>query len=317
MRALVTGACGFVGGYLCRHLLECGDGVLGTIIPSSALPAGFPTRTFSFETVELDIGDVEACAKVIGHYKPDVIFHLAGLAFVPECEADFGRTLLINVAGTDNIFRVASMLEGRPVVVLISSAEVYGKILPSELPVREDSELRPLSNYSLSKQMAEMVALRYEKGGRVRTVIMRPFNHIGPGQNHRFVSSSFALQLAKIEKKLTPPLLTVGNLDVLRDFSDVRDIVRAYRLGALKGSGTYNLGSGCCHSVQELLDSLIYISGLEVSIHKDPKLMRPSDNPKVYGSIDKASRELGWQPEIPFNQTLKDIYEYWRKNTGN
>ena len=159
--------------------------------------------------------------------------------------------------------------------------------------------------------MSEIIGGRYVQGGYVRSVIMRPFNHIGPGQNDRFVASSFAKQLAAISKGKAAPVIKVGNLDAKRDFSDVRDIVRAYRLGALRGDGIYNLGAGKSVRVHDVLDLLIEVSGAKVTIENDPARMRPAEVPEFYGIYAKAKRDFGWEPTIPLRDSLRDLYRYW------
>lgn len=305
MKALVTGACGFVGRYLIRHLIDNGDVVLG-----GHLVDNFP-RIHDALYQKLDVRNFEECSRVIGSFHPDVIYHLAGISFVPEAEKNFDDTMASNVTGVHNVCRIPHLLERRTKIVLVSSAEVYGKIKPEELPLTESQPLRPAHNYSLSKVFAEEVALKFERGGYIEPVIIRPFNHIGPDQNVRFVASNFAYQLARIAKGFAPPLLRVGNLTPERDFSDVRDVVKGYRLAALKGSGVYNFSSGRSTSIQALLDTLITISGLSITIEEDPERMRPSEMPRVYGDYSKAKRELGWEPTIPFRESLEAIYEHW------
>ena len=305
MRALVTGACGFVGAHLIRHLLESGDTVLGTIIgPRVETVPGCSYR-------ELDVRNMQHCAEAIGEFRPEAIYHLAGISFVPEAENNFDNTLSINVAGVNNIFRVAHLMQLETTVLLISSAEVYGKVTPDDLPLNEDSPVRPINNYSLSKAFAEMVATRYGAIGKVHPVIARPFNHIGAGQNNRFVASSFAYQLALIAKGKNEAVIEVGNLDARRDFSDVRDISRGYRLAATKGNGIYNFCSGRAVSIQYILDSLVEISGLKVEVRSDPERMRPADVPSIYGDYSRANAELGWIPRYDLRDTLRDVYQYW------
>ncbi|MCO6432358.1 MAG: GDP-mannose 4,6-dehydratase [Deltaproteobacteria bacterium] len=304
MRALVTGACGFVGRHLIEHLLECGDEVFGCDYTVPAEAPACPLEQF-------DITSGEECAEKIRRIKPDIIYHLAGVSFVPEAEDDFKKALLANVLGTNHIFRICHLLQSATKVVFISSAEVYGKIAPHELPVTESQPISPANNYSLSKAMAELVAKRYGELGQVPYVIARPFNHIGPGQNERFVASSFALQLARVVKGKAPPVINVGNLEARRDFSDVRDIVRAYRLAALKGSGAYNLGSGRSVPIREILDCLVLISKANVEIREDPSRMRAAEVPEIYGSFSRAQRELGWKPQHSLQETLKDVYNWW------
>lgn len=304
MRALITGAGGFVGHYLIDHLLSSGDEVIATVLIDTLI-------TPRAEKVKLDVLDLESCRKVLSHYRPDVIYHLAGIAFVPEAEENFQKALNVNVLGASNIFRTAHLLGMKSRILYISSAEVYGKIRPTDLPVTENVKVAPANNYSLSKTMGELVCERYGRQGIVTPVIMRPFNHIGPGQDERFVASSFAKQLAEIAKGKQEPVIYVGNLDARRDFSDVRDIVRAYRLAGISGSGVYNLSSGRSISIRSLLDLLIAASGLKVEIRQEGSRMRPAEVPEIYGSYAKAKSEFGWEPKIELRETLELLYKDW------
>lgn len=306
MRALVTGACGFVGRHLCHHLVAAGDEVTaGTFTPGAGERLPCPS-------LYLDVTDAVAVRRVIEQCRPEAIYHLAGLAFVPEAEEDFGRTLRVNVESVANICRAAADLAGAPAVVFVSSAEVYGKVRPGDNPLTESQPPAPANNYSLSKVMGELVVHRYAAGGGIRGVVVRPFNHLGPGQDPRFVASSFARQLALIARGEAPPVLHVGNLTPERDFSDVRDIVRGYRLAALHGGGTWNLCSGRAVPVQQILDTLIEVSGLQVEVRPDPARMRPAEVPRIEGCFAQAERELGWRPEIPLADTLSALYQFWR-----
>jgi GDP-4-dehydro-6-deoxy-D-mannose reductase len=304
MRALVIGAGGFVGDYLVDHLRQCGDEVVGTTNLSTA-------NSVAYERHYLDITNGPEVGALLQRIKPDVVYHLAGIAFVPEAESNFEKTLQVNVAGTANIARYCSLLESKPALLFVSSAEVYGHVQPNELPIREDNLLRPANNYSLSKRMAELVVERYGRQGLSRYAIARPFNHIGPRQDPRFVASNFALQLARVARGLTPPLLEVGNLEARRDFSDVRDIVRGYRLIATGHQGVFNLGSGCAVSIQDLLHTLIDISGCKVEVRQDPLRMRGPEVSEIYGAIDHVRDVCDWIPEIPLVRSLEDTYRYW------
>lgn len=309
MRSLVTGAAGFVGRHLIEHLTEAGDNVLGTDLFIPEGPNLCPIE-------QLDVRNFDEVAKLFSFFKPEAIYHLAGMSFVPDAESNFDAALKANVLGTNSIYRVCHLLELRSVIVCISSAEIYGKVTPNGLPITESSPIQPMNNYSLSKAMSELVAGRYEskmneQGGGLRSVVMRPFNHIGPGQNPKFVTSAFAQQLARIAKGKVEPFVQVGNLEAQRDFSDVRDIVRGYRLAALKGSGTYILCSGKPVAIRALLEQLISVSGLKVDIVQDPERMRGPEVPVLYGSYEKAKAELGWEPKIELKDTLRDIYNYW------
>lgn len=313
MRALITGANGFVGHHLVSHLLAHGDVVLGLGLGSTS-PIDRNNqqsleRNYSFK--ELNISDRNACTAIIAEFQPDVIYHLAGMAFVPTAEEDFDRVLLVNVAGTNNIVRSAHLLHKPTTIVFISSAEVYGRIESSELPIVESAKVRPANNYSLSKYMAELCLLRYAQLGFIKPIIIRPFNHTGAGQSKDFVVSNFAWQLARIKHGHSKPIIEVGNLEAKRDFSDVRDIVRGYRLAAIKGSGIYNLGSGEARSIQSILEQLISISGLDVTIQTDPSRIRKAEVLEIYGSYAKASLELGWKPELSFDDTARSVYQYW------
>ncbi|MFO0416252.1 MAG: GDP-mannose 4,6-dehydratase [Pseudomonadota bacterium] len=309
MRSLVFGAAGFVGGHLVSHLREQGDDVTCAVQSQGAMGAGE-------REVVVDITDPNGVAAAIKAAKPDVVYHLAGISFVPEAEDDFAKVLAVNVGGTSHITHQCAALD-RPVsLVFVSSAEVYGKVAPEQLPITEATPVQPANNYSLSKRMAELVVERYGRSGSLSCAIVRPFNHIGPGQDKRFVTASFALQLALIAHGRASPVLRVGNLDARRDFSDVRDIVRGYRLIAGIGGGTYNIGSGVSHSVQEVLDSLINLSGLSVEIERDPARMRPSEVPEVYGSYQALKRACGWEPRYSLEDSLRDVYQYWYDQVG-
>ena len=309
MRALVIGAGGFVGGYLVNHLRDCGDEVLGTTNSDSPVEG-------CAESLALDITDGPAVGALLQRLRPDAVYHLAGIAFVPEAESNFEKALQVNVAGTANIARYCSLLETKPRLLFISSAEVYGHVQPHELPIREDNHLRPANNYSLSKRMAELVVDRYGRQIGLHYAIARPFNHIGPKQDPRFVASNFALQLARVARGLTPPVLEVGNLEARRDFSDVRDIVRAYRLIADGHQGVFNLGSGRAVSIQEMLNTLVDISGCKVEIRQDPARMRGPEVAELYGCIEHATKVCGWTPRIPLRSSLEDTYRYWYESLG-
>lgn len=318
MKALVTGASGFVGQYLVKHLLDCGDSVVAChsaheITGKTPFLVSHPEHQAILNRVEwapLNISESNSVSALIRTVRPDVIYHLAGLAFVPEAEENFERAQSINVTGTYNVFRASEQFADRTTVLVVSSAEVYGRVTPGELPLSESTPLRPANNYGLTKVMAEQIALRFTYSSKIRSIIARPFNHIGAGQNERFVAPNFARQLAEIAQTKCAPVLRVGNLDSRRDFADVRDIVRGYRLAALKGSGVYNFGSGVAVSIETILRTLINIAGLNVTLERDPERMRPSEVPEVRADISKAERDLGWKPEIKIEDTLERVYQH-------
>lgn len=304
MRVLVTGATGFAGTFLISHLLASGDTVFAA---GNTRAVTIPRYT----ALKLDVTDMSACRSVLEDVRPDAIYHLAAITFVPDAERDFSAALAVNVGGSYNLLRTVCGLLPSCKFLLISSSEVYGNFKASELPLMESTPPRPNNNYGLSKLMAEMVVQRLALTSNVKTIVVRAFNHIGPGQRSEFVVSSFARQLAQIAKKEAPPLIRVGNLEALRDFTDVRDIVRGYRLAVEKGAGLYNLCSGKAVSIRHVLDTLIEISGLDVAVENDPARMRPSDVPEIRGSNVRARDELGWQPSFALQDSLRAAYEVW------
>ncbi len=309
MRALITGVGGFVGGFLAKHLIESGDEVFGTIYSGNARAYALPLT--EIKTFQIDLSDTAKTIDLVNSIKPDVIYHLAGIAFVPEAEENFDRVLRSNVLATSNVVRAAHLL-GRPTkVVFVSSAEVYGKVSPDQIPISEGVPPQPANNYSLTKLMSEEVVHRYARGNTISAVIVRPFNHIGPRQDPRFVASSFARQVAQIKLGIVPPVMKVGNLEAKRDFSDVRDIVRAYRLSATKGSGIYNLGVGHSCAVRLILETLVKFVDQKISIESDPSRMRGPEVPEIYSDCSKAFKDLGWKTEIPLERSLRDTFDFW------
>lgn len=302
MRALVTGACGFVGAHLVQHLREHGYTVLGSFIHR-------PPENLPYQALQLNIRDLEQCRRVCSDFRPEAVFHLAGVAFVPEAEDDFESAMRTNTAGTWNVLKASFEAGAVKRFVYVSSAEVYGRI--ERLPITEQTARKPANAYSLTKAMAEEAVEFYERRYSGSCVIMRPFNHVGAGQNERFVASNFAQQLAKIAHGLAPARMQVGNLEARRDFSDVSDIVRAYRLAAERGHGIYNLSSGGAVAVSQILKTLCEICGVKIEILPDETRMRPSETPEVYGSFEKAKKELGWQPQISLEDSLRSIYNWW------
>lgn len=300
MRVFVTGANGFAGRHLVRHLASFGDEVTAGVFGGSE-PIGEAEST-----QPIDIRDRQALQRVVAESTPEVIIHLAGVAFVPDAESQFEAALTLNVQGTFNVLDVAAAQSRPPRVVVISSGEVYGK--PTGLPLTEDSPLAPANNYSATKVMAETMAEKFRRRNGLDVVIVRPFNHIGPGQDARFVSANFAAQLVQIQRGRQAPVMAVGNLDVRRDFTDVRDIVAGYRAAAQCGGGPYNLCSGGSTSIRELLYTLIDIAGVKVKIEQDPARVRPGEVPEIFGSRDRARERLSWEPHFHLRETLEDVF---------
>ena len=317
MRALITGAGGFVGGHLCAYLLAHTDWELtGTVYP-------YPVKAQPLEPrlrlQHADLCDPEIVQALVSQVRPDYVFHLAAQSFVPTSFADPWGTLQNNIRAQLNLLEAVRQSGRETRVLVIGSNEEYGAPRPGELPQTEESPLRPNNPYALSKVAQDFMGLEYYLAYGLPVVRVRPFNHTGPGQAPRFVVPAFASQIARIEAGLQEPVLKVGNLEAARDFTDVRDIVRAYHLAASQGEPgeVYNLASGQPQSVQEVLETLLSYSQAQIRVERDPERYRPVDVPVAYGAASKFHRLTGWKPEIPFEQTLQDVLAFWRERTGD
>ncbi|MBO9325962.1 MAG: GDP-mannose 4,6-dehydratase [Roseiflexus sp.] len=312
MRALITGINGFVGGHLAEHLLSSGRWEVTGIARQPALT--LETLTGRVTYITADLSDREQTLGALASIRPDVIFHLAGQSNVPHAFADPHTTVQVNIGAQINLFLSVLQLRIDPLIIVASSNEIYGLVRPEDLPINEQTPLRPVNPYAVSKAAQDLFAYQYHISHRLRTIRLRPFNHIGPRQTEAFVVPAFAAQIARIEAGLQPPVLRVGNLAAERDFSDVRDIVRAYELAALHGEvgAAYNVGSGQAVGVQRILDILLTFSTHDIQIEPDPSRMRPSDVPRMVCDASRFRADTGWTPRIPLEQTLFDTLEYWR-----
>lgn len=309
MRCLVTGASGFVGSHLVEHLLSQGDEVVGGIF-GGGVPLPCPT-------VSLDVTALNDCRRVLAEVQPDAIYHLAGIASPPSVSQNISASLSVNVGGVHAVLTAAAELSHPPQVLVVSSGEVYGGAGSPGIPISEEAPPAPWNDYALSKVMAEEVAHLFQRRGRVPVVIARPFNHTGPGQSDSFVVAAFARQLAAIRAEKQPPTLRVGNLAARRDFSDVRDVVRAYRLLVSSGAtGIFNVASGRSIAIREVLDLLVLSSGLSIRVEQDPSRMRPAEIAEVVGSFDKLHAATGWCPTIPIEDTIRSVYQWWVEVEG-
>jgi GDP-4-dehydro-6-deoxy-D-mannose reductase len=310
LRALITGYGGFAATHLARHLLAITDWQLWGTVFRPEERDGRPVDGVT--ALAADLRDPGSAREAVARAAPDVVFHLAGQAFVPAAWDDPWATFETNVRMQLNLLEA---LARRPVrVVAITSNEVYGRLPESALPVDESGPLAPLNPYATSKAAQDLVAAQYAATGR-DIVRVRPFNHIGPGQDDRFVVASFARQLAEAEAGRREPVIRVGDLSARRDFTDVRDMVCGYALAARDGrSGeVYNLGSGVARPVREVLETLLALATVPVAVEEDPARRRPSDVPVTLCDAGKARRELGWEPVVPFEETIADTLGYWRE----
>ncbi len=315
MRVLVTGAGGFVGGHLVAFLRaeQPEAEVFGIVQPRGGITWGSGA---GMTALEADLDDAAATAAVVEAVRPERIVHLAGQSSPQHSWLDPGGTLRTNVMGIVHVLDGARRAGLRPAVLVVGSAEEYGRAPAEELPLRETTPLRPGSPYAVSKTAQAALAALYGPAGGMKVVLTRTFHHTGPGRGEAFAESSFARQIAEIEAGLRPPLLKVGNLEAVRDFTDVRDVVRAYWLLLERGeAGVYNVCSGRGRRIRELLDLLLAQSTTRVEVRVDPDRLRPSDVPVQVGDPARLRAATGWEPVIPLEQTLRDLLEDWRERT--
>ena len=300
---LITGADGFVGRHLVAHLEACGDEVIGV---DRHGPDG------------VDITDADAVGRLMAKVRPSSIYHLAGWADVGGSWKAPVEAFRANAEGTLNVLS-AAVEAGVGRVLAVSSADVYGKVEPAELPLTEDSPLRPASPYAASKVAADYLGLQAWLGRGLPVLRVRAFNHLGPGQTDKFVAPALASRIARAEPEGPPDdggevVLPIGDLSARRDFTDVRDVVRAYRLLMRDGEPgeVYNVCSGVDLAVQDLADQLLAQAKVPVRFETDPSLLRPVEVPVLRGSHQRLTAATGWRPDIPIGQTLTDLLEDWR-----
>lgn len=306
-KILIIGGAGFVGGYLSEILIENGFEVHSTCLPYEKI------KNPECKAHNLDILDKNQISAVLDEVKPDVIYHLAAQSSVALSWKNPQLTVDINIKGTLNVLDSLrdSGLDSR--IILIGSGEEYGYI--QHCPVSEEETLRPGNIYAATKACQSMIGNIYARAYKMDIVMVRAFNHIGAGQLPQFVVSDFCKQVAEIEKGLKAPEMRVGNLDARRDFTDVRDVVRAYMLLGEKGKSgeLYNVGSGKAMAIRKILDIIISQSTEDIKITVDPERLRPSDIPVIEADISRITADTGWKPEIPIEETIKNTLDYWRR----
>lgn len=307
MKALVIGAGGFVGGYLITELSARGYDITATMLPDETINSAAP-----FREELLDILDADAVREVITSAQPDCIFHLAAQSSVALSWKAPALTVDVNIKGTVNILESVRGSGDSPRVLLIGSGEEYGYACAPH--ISEDTVPQPASIYALTKHTQNMLGQLYAKAYGMDIISVRAFNHIGAGQLPTFVAADFCRQVAAIESGAQPPVMRVGNLSAKRDFTDVRDIVRAYCDIAARGvSGeTYNVGSGRSVAISEVLEKILSLSTADITVETDPDRLRPADIPEISADISKLQRDTGWTPVIPLESSLDSILNHFR-----
>ncbi|HBL28919.1 MAG TPA: GDP-mannose 4,6-dehydratase [Acidobacteria bacterium] len=316
MRALITGITGFAGSHLAEYLLaEQPDVEVFGLYRWRSRMENIEHLRSKVTLLECDLRDYTSVHAALAASRPDYIFHLAAQSFVPSSWTAPNETLTTNVSGQTNLFEAIRALGLDPVVQIACSSEEYGLVHKDEVPIKETNPLRPLSPYAVSKVAQDYLAYQYFMSYGLKAIRTRGFNHTGPRRGHVFVTSNFCSQVAAIELGLQEPVIRVGNLDALRDFTDVRDMVRAYWLAVTKGTPgeVYNIATGHGIVIREMLDRIIAMAKVEVKVEVDPARLRPSDVEILIGDSSKFRADTGWEPRVPFEQTLTDLLNYWRQ----
>ena len=310
MRALIIGAAGFVGGYLIRELSAFGWDVHATCLPNETVSESCPVH-------HLDILSAEDIAPLLNEVKPDVVYHLAAQSSVALSWKKPQLTAEINVIGTINVLEALRTAEKQDIrTILIGSGEEYGYIRKDACPLSESEPLNPGNIYAATKACQGMIGEIYARAYKMDIVMVRAFNHSGPAQSSIFVISNFCRQIAEIEKGMKEPVISVGNLSAKRDFTDVRDVVRAYRLLGENGvsGAVYNVGRGRAVDIQFILDTALSFAKLPIEVRQDPTRMRASDIPIIEPDVSRIAADTGWSAEITMEQTVEDTLGYWRNN---
>jgi GDP-4-dehydro-6-deoxy-D-mannose reductase len=315
MQVLITGMGGFVGNHLAAILLkETNWSIIGISRDQRRVFSASSAERMRW--VQADLQNAARVSDVLSQHQPDVIVHLAAQSHIPTAWQKPWETFENNVRGQLNLFQGVIAAKLAPRILIVSSNEVYGAPTLDELPIRESKVMRPNNPYAVSKATQDLMAIQYWMSHRMDVIVARPFNHTGPGQLPQFVVPGFAKQIAEIETGAQPPVMHLGNMAAERDFTDVRDIVRAYFMLIEKGVGgqIYNVCSGTPRSIQSILDSLFKLTPVKIAQETDPNKFRPADTPVSFGDNSHIRDAVGWQPIITFEQTLADILNEARNN---
>jgi len=313
---LVTGASGFVGKQLIARLArEFPDAAIVGADMQATPEGGDRCRR-----VALDITDRQAVAELFAEHRPALVFHLAAQSHVPTSFAEPVLTWRVNLMGTLHLIEALKSARPDAHFVFVGSAEAYGRSFLAGVPISEDTVFAPMNPYAASKAAGDIL-VRQQAAEGLRTVVLRPFNHVGPGQRQDFVVSAFCSQIARIERGLQEPVIQVGNLEARRDFLDVRDVLDAYiavvgRAADIPAGTAFNLASGRTVTIRGVLEDLLRLSGAAIEVRVDPARLRPSDIPVAAGDAGAARAAFGWEPRIPWGRTLADTLDYWRGAVG-
>jgi GDP-4-dehydro-6-deoxy-D-mannose reductase len=314
LKYLITGITGFAGSHLAEYLLGRADGEVHGTMRWRARTEHIDAIRDQVTLHQCDIRDATAMHELVRGLRPDRIYHLAAQSFVPMSWVAPAETLTTNIIGQTNLFEAVRAVNCECRIQLAGSSEEYGMVLPEEAPIKETNPLRPLSPYGVSKVAQDLMGYQYYQSYGMYIVRTRAFNHTGPRRGEVFVTSNFARQIAEIEKRRRPPIIYVGNLEAVRDFTDVRDTVVGYYLALEKGQPgeVYNIATGKGWKVREMLDVLLGMARVNVKVEQDPRRMRPSDVELLLGDPARLKQQTGWEPKYKFEQTMKDLLDYWR-----
>ena len=323
MRVLITGISGFAGGYLAARLLRDGHDVRGTVRQHDSgarlLARSTPHGLCADALAIVDVTDAAAVDGVLRAVQPDAVFHLAGTATVGRSDLDPAAVFTTNALGTLHVLTAVRTHCPSARVVTVGSASAYGLLDDDAIAVTEGCPFRPVSPYGVSKAAADLIAHQWAHAYGMDIVRVRPFNHIGPGQGLGFICPDVAQQLVAIARGMLPAVVRVGNVEVVRDFTDVRDVVNGYVAALQHGvrGDVYNVCSGVGRTVREVIDRMIEISGTAARLEVAPDRLRTADVPVAIGSAEKLQRTTGWRPQIPLAQSLADVLEDWRSRAGD
>jgi len=314
MKILITGIAGFVGSHLAERLLKTGNEIFGIYLPGENLENIRKIRR-SLHLSDCDITQFDQLSRLVKKINPDQIYHLAALSSVGKSFSNPLDTIETNIRGTLYLLEIIRNLKKHVKILVVGSSDMYGKVLPKEIPITEERSLLPVSPYGMSKAAGDLLAYQYFKSYGVYAIRARAFNHTGPRQRTGFVIPDFASQIAKIEAGQMPPVLEVGNLSSKRDISDVRDVVGAYLSLMRKGKAgeAYNVCSQEAYIIKNVLKILLSLSKKKIKVKLDKKKSRPAEIPILVGDNSKIRKATGWKPKIPMEKTLEDTLNFWRR----